>query len=314
MRTFCVGEMVVDFLPGSEPGSYIRRAGGAPANVAIALARQNCEAVFCGMLGNDDFGRFLLGVLRENKVIPCVTELTDRAVTTLVFVTLDDRGERSFTFARKPGADMLLTLEHVDNIYFEQADIIHAGSCSLSAGTEKEATVYALREGRRRRKLISFDVNYRSLLWNDDREAAKRAVYSVLPYIDFLKISEEETDMLGGEENLFLLMRENGITLTLVTLGRNGSRCYWKNRVLEAQGLDVECVDACGAGDAFWGVFLSVLLKNGMKTREDLSEELIVEAMRLGNIAGGLCVQKKGAVESLPTREELLRYRRKMRV
>ena len=104
----CVGEMVIDFTPGKEKGSYIRNAGGAPANVAIALSRLGRNAEFCGKLGNDDFGRFLLKTLRDNKVKVLIEKLTDEAVTTMAFVTLGKNGERSFTFVRKPGADMLL--------------------------------------------------------------------------------------------------------------------------------------------------------------------------------------------------------------
>ena len=112
-RLLSVGEMVIDFLPGVNEEIYIRKAGGAPANVAIAVSRQGCESSFCGMMGDDDFGRFLYKTLLDNDVQPVVTELTREATTTMAFVSLDEHGDRSFTFARKPGADMFLTKEHV---------------------------------------------------------------------------------------------------------------------------------------------------------------------------------------------------------
>ena len=307
-QILCVGEMVIDFLPGSEKASYIRKAGGAPANVAIAAARQGCKAAFCGMVGDDDFGHFLMDTLKENGVEQCVRELTREATTTMAFVTLDEQGDRSFTFARKPGADMLLTREHIRPEFLQAADVVHAGSCSLSKEPAAGATVYALQEGHRLGKLVSFDVNYRNLMWDDDRNAASAAVHAVLPFVDLLKISEEEADMLGGEENIPALMERNGIALVIETLGSRGARCYWRGQILGLGGLKAECVDTCGAGDAFWGGFLSSLLQAGGRTPADLTEERILSAMKRGNIAGWLCVQKKGAIESLPTAQEVERY------
>ena len=308
MQALCVGEMLIDFLPGSEKDSYIRRAGGAPANVAIALARQGCETAFCGMLGDDDFGRFLLRTLEDNGVRPCIRALTKEATTTMAFVSLDERGDRSFTFARKPGADMLLRREHIREEELEAADLIHAGSCSLSASPAAEATVCALEEGRRRGKLVSFDLNYRNVMWDDDQDAAARAVLEVLPYVDLLKISQEEADMIGGEENLPRLMAEKDIALVMETLGGDGARCLWGGEVFALPGLKAECVDTCGAGDAFWGGFLAGLLRAGVRRREELTGAIIRAAMERGNVAGWLCVQKKGAIESLPTAGEVEAY------
>lgn len=305
MKFLSVGEMVIDFLPGDAPGVYIRKAGGAPANVAIALARHGCESGFCGMMGDDDFGRFLLQTLRENNVVPLVTELTDKAVTTMAFVSLNAQGDRSFTFARKPGADMFLTKAHLSHPWFDEAAVVHAGSCSLSKGDAREATIYALEEGHRRGKLISFDVNYRDLLWDGDRAAAAQAVRGILPCVDLLKISEEEADMLGGEAALPALMAQNGICAVVETLGGAGVRCFWNGKTLQLPGLKAHCVDTTGAGDAFWGGFLAALVKSGVQTAGQLTEDVLVQALRTGNISGWLCVQKKGAIESLPTAAEV---------
>ena len=307
-KLLSVGEMVIDFLPGSEEASYIRKAGGAPANVAIAVSRQGCDAAFCGMMGNDDFGRFLYRTLEENGVEPVVKALTDEAITTMAFVSLDAHGDRSFTFARKPGADMFLTKEHVTDEALNSASVVHAGSCSLSRGTAAEATVYALKEGHNRGKLVSFDVNYRNLMWNDDQAAAAAAVMEILPYVDLLKISDEEADMLGGEGSLSGLMETMGITLLIETLGSKGARAWWNGSVIEVPALKANCVDTCGAGDAFWGGFLTTLMKSGVTSPAQLTEDLIRSAMEHGNIAGWLCVQQKGAIESLPTSEAVAHY------
>ena len=307
-KLLSVGEMVIDFLPGADESVYIRKAGGAPANVAIAAARQGCESDFCGMMGNDDFGRFLLKTLEENHVNPIVKELTDKAITTMAFVSLDADGDRSFTFARKPGADMFLNKSHITDAALDSATVVHAGSCSLSAGDAADATVYALSEGHKRGKLVSFDVNYRNLMWQDNQDACAAAVMNILPYVDLLKISEDEADMLGGEDNIPALIAEKNIALIIETLGSKGAHAYWNGKVIEIPSLKAKCVDACGAGDAFWGGFLAALLKAGVTKTGDLNDALVRSAMEHGNIAGWLCVQQKGAIESLPNAVDVERY------
>ena len=307
-KLLSIGEMVIDFLPGAEEASYIRKAGGAPANVAIAAARQGCQADFCGMMGNDDFGHFLYKTLLDNGVNPIVKELTDKAITTMAFVSLDEQGDRSFTFARKPGADMFLHKSHVTDEALNSATVVHAGSCSLSAGDAAEATVYALSEGHARGKLVSFDVNYRNLMWHDDQAACAAAVMDILPYVDLLKISDEEADMLGGEDNIPTLMAQKNIALVIETLGSKGARAYWNDAVIEVPSLKANCVDPCGAGDAFWGGFLTALMKADVTDPSQLTEALLRNAIEHGNIAGWLCVQQKGAIESLPNAQDVEHY------
>ena len=186
MDLYSVGEMLVDFLPGSEPGSYIRNAGGAPANVAIAAARNGLEAAMCCSVGDDDFGRYLLGTLRENRVRCIRREPCREAVTTMAFVSLTEEGERSFTFVRKPGADMFLREEDVREADIRDTVIVHAGSCSLSASPAAEATAKALHLGREMGRLVSFDVNYRDMMWNGSQEACAAKVREILPDVDLL--------------------------------------------------------------------------------------------------------------------------------
>ena len=299
----CLGEMLIDFLPGSEEGVYIRMPGGAPANVAVAAARNGLNVGFCGRLGNDDFGRFLLHTLERHQIRPLCPEPIDHAVTTMAFVTLDSHGDRSFTFARKPGADMFLTRADVDSACVEQATVLHAGSFSLSKEPAADATRYALAKAHAAGKLVSFDVNYRSVAWDGDRAGCSRAVRDILPYVDFLKISDEETDMLGmtPEE----AAREYNIAVLVETLGANGARYTHQGQTVHVPGRSVPCVDTTGAGDAFWGGFLSCLLRAGIASPADLTGPQVLRAVEYGNVAGSLCIQKKGAMESLPTTEEI---------
>lgn len=305
MDVICVGEMLIDFIPGAEPCSYVKNAGGAPANVAIAVARNGLDSGFCGKMGDDDFGRFLADTLRENDVTVLCPELTREAVTTMAFVTLSGNGERTFTFARKPGADMLLTVEDIDRADLDATKMIHAGSCSLSKGSASDATVYALKRGHEKGKIVSFDVNYRNVMWDDDQEAAARKVFEILPYVDLLKISEEEVDMVGGEEHIARLMEQNRIALVVETLGAEGAKCFFGGKVLRIPGRKAKAVDATGAGDAFWGGFLSSLLIQGVDQIDKLDEAKLLKAMEYGNVSGWICVQSKGAISSLPTREQI---------
>ncbi|MFH1880144.1 MAG: carbohydrate kinase [Bacillota bacterium] len=308
MDVLCLGEMVIDFLPGDQPGVYIRKAGGAPANVAIAVSRQGVQASFLGMMGNDDFGRFLLATLRENGVTPLLNTLTDEAVTTMAFVTLTETGERSFTFARKPGADMLLTPAHVRDADILAATVVHAGSCSLSKGKAADATVHALRRARALGRMTSFDVNFRPLLWGGDATSAARAVMALLPVIDLLKVSEEELLLFGGRDGLLTAARENGIAVVALTMGGEGALCWYQGQEIRIPPVSAVCVDATGAGDAFWGAFLASLIRAGVTQTAHITRANLREALRMGAVSGSLCVRRKGAIESLPTLAQVRRY------
>ena len=259
MDLYSIGEMVIDFTPGREPASYIRNPGGAPANVAIAMAKNGLETGMCCSLGDDDFGRFLKETLEAHKVRCIIPKLCEEAVTTMAFVTLSPDGDRSFTFARKPGADMFIREEDVREEDIKDSVMIHAGSCSMSASPAAEATVRALRLGREMGKLVSFDVNYRDVMWKGDQDACAAKVMEVLPYVDLVKISDAEAGMLGGEANIPEVMKRFGLTVVVETMGGDGAKCYFNDKVLFGAAVKGNCVDATGAGDAFWGGFLSYL-------------------------------------------------------
>ena len=305
---YSIGEMVIDFIPGSEPASYIRKAGGAPANVAIAVSKNGLRAAMCCKVGDDDFGRFLMDTLKEYDVTPACPELCEEAITTMAFVTLAEDGDRRFTFARKPGADMLLKEADVREEDIRQSTIIHAGSCSLSAQPVADATVRAMRLGHEYGKLVSFDVNYRNVMWKDDVDACVAAVMDVLKYVDLLKISEEEVEMMGGEAAIPALMKDNDIALVVQTLGAKGARAYFGGESFDVPGRKARAVDATGAGDAFWGAFLARLRIGGVSKAGDLTKDIIREALEYGNVSGCICVQQKGAIASIPTRAQIEAY------
>lgn len=308
MDVYCIGEMVIDFIPGTEEASYIRKAGGAPANVAIAVAKNGLDAAMCAKVGDDDFGHFLMDTLEEYHVTPACPKLCEEAITTMAFVTLAENGERKFTFARKPGADMFLCEDEVKEEDIENSVIIHAGSCSLSASPEDKATLKAMRLGHEKGKLVSFDVNYRNVMWKDDVDACIKAVMDCLDYVDLLKISEEEVEMMGGEDALSGLMKKHNIAMIIETLGSEGAKAYFDGKEIYVAGRKVKAVDATGAGDAFWGGFLASLRIQDVKSAADLTVEKIRTAMEYGNVSGCICVQSKGAIVSIPTREQIEEY------
>lgn len=262
----------------------------------------------CCSVGDDDFGRFLMQTLEDNHVRALRPQLCPEAVTTMAFVTLAPDGDRSFTFARKPGADMFIREEDVKESDIRDSAIVHAGSCSLSAPPADAATVRALRLGHTFGKIVSFDVNYRDLMWNGDLNACTARVKEILPLVDVLKLSEEEVPMLGGEDALFGCMEENDITLIVETLGAAGARCFFRGKTFDVPGRKAKCVDATGAGDAFWGGFLSSLRIQGVEKASELTEETVRRALEYGNVAGWICVQSKGAIASLPTRAQIEQY------
>ena len=303
MDIICMGEMLIDFTPGKEERSYVCNPGGAPANACIAIARNGLKTGFLGRLGNDDFGKLLKKTLEDNQVKMLCPELTDKAVTTLAFVTLYEGGERSFTFVRKPGADIMLDAKDITEEMLADTKMLHAGSFGMSADPSRTAHFEAMKLAKKLGKLISYDVNYRNMIWSF--EDAKKVVDEVLPYVDLLKISDEELDFVGGEANIPAMMKENQISVVIETLGAKGAKFFFAGQEETVEGHKVKAVDATGAGDAFWGGFIASLLMNGVTTADDLTVDKIREALKYGNASGGLCVQKMGGIPALPTKEEI---------
>ena len=181
--------------------------------------------------------------------------------------------------------------------------MLHAGSFGMSADPSRTAHFEAMKLAKKLGKLISYDVNYRNMIWSF--EDAKKVVDEVLPYVDLLKISDEELDFVGGEANIPAMMKENQISVVIETLGAKGAKFFFAGQEETVEGHKVKAVDATGAGDAFWGGFLASLLMNGVTTVDDLTVDKIREALKYGNASGGLCVQKMGGIPALPTKEEI---------
>lgn len=308
------GEILIDFtwqgVNVDGQTLFAQNPGGAPANVAVAASKLGAHTAFIGKAGNDMHGNFLKSVLEKEQVETKGMILDDAYFTTLAFVNVGENGERSFSFARKPGADTRIQKEEIDIEILDRTQIFHVGSLSLTEQPARDTTLYAIRRAKEKGSIISYDPNYRASLWKDE-ETAKEQMRSLIPYADIMKISDEETELLTGEESpekaASILFRK-GIKIAVVTLGSKGAYLYCKEGGVDIPGFVSEAVDTNGAGDSFWGGFLYCISKSGKQPEQFTMEEL-KDYVRFGNAVASLCVEKKGAIPAMP---ELVQVKERM--
>jgi len=313
----CLGELLIDFVPETngqplaQVDTFRKAAGGAPANVAAAVAKLGGKSRFIAKIGRDAFGDYLQGALYEAGVEPVLIR-TDEARTGLAFVSLREDGERDFMFYRDPAADMLLRKEEITDDLLSDAAIFHFGSVSLIAEPCRTATLYAARRARAFGALISYDPNVRLPLWTN-ADFARRVIVDQLPLSDLVKVSEDEIAFLfqGADiEEGARLMLELGPRCIVATLGAAGCRVFTKKGGIAVPGVPVEPVDTTGAGDSFVGGLLCRLAEAGIgaeQLEEAMAEESFVQDVcSFANAAGALTTTKRGAIPALPTRAETL--------
>jgi fructokinase len=307
-----LGEVLIDFTPvgKSETGEirFEQNPGGAPANVLCALAKLGKRTAFIGKVGNDQFGHYLNSVLQKNKINTDGVVFTEDINTTLAFVHLNDQGDRSFSFYRNPGADMLLHESELDLAMIENSRIFHFGSISMTHEPSASATLKAVSFAKENGLLISYDPNLRVNLWSDLKHA-KNMIEMGLKYADILKISEEELEFITGTKDLTkgseYIFSHFSTKLIFVTLGSKG--CFYRlgHETGKCSGYEIESIDTTGAGDAFLaGVLYQIIEKNKVIT--DLSLIDVEQMVSFANAVGALATTKKGAIPAMPTLEEIL--------
>ena len=302
-----LGELLIDFTPAglSEQGMSLfeRNPGGAPANMLTAATKLGMKTAFIGKVGQDMHGRFLKETLENVGINIDNLILDDKFFTTLAFVSLDENGEREFAFARKPGADTKICMREINRDMLENTKIFHVGSLSLTADPSRIATYEAVNYAKSKGVLISYDPNYRAALW-DGVETAKVRMQSLLTYVDMMKLSDEETELLTPyeepEEALKYLLRR-GVKLVAVTLGADGAIIGNSKGIVKVNGYPSKAVDTTGAGDSFWGGFLSCFLREETSP-ELLSPEQMIKCGRMANAVASLCVEKRGGISSMPSK------------
>ena len=312
MDVVALGELLIDFTcEAVDAGGYPTMAahpGGAPANFLAALSRFGAETALMGKVGDDAFGKMLLGTLQKAGIDTRGMVTTEEVFTTLAFVTLDETGNREFSFSRKPGADTCLTEQELDLRLIDETKVFHFGTLSLTHEPARSATYRAVEYARRQGKWITFDPNLRKPLWKD-LDTAKEQMRWGLSQADVVKISDEEVAFLFGmtpEEGAAHILREFGGKLVFVTCGARG--CFFQNRrtsgmVPGLTGLSV--VDTTGAGDIFGGSALWMLLQTDEDPAE-LTEAQLRKVTEFACASAGLSTTRYGGISSVPSYEQVM--------
>ncbi|PON81400.1 Ribokinase [Trema orientale] len=306
----CFGELLIDFVPTvsgvslAEAPAFKKAPGGAPANVAVGIARLGGSSAFIGKVGEDEFGYMLTNILKENNVNCEGMRFDPGARTALAFVTLKSDGEREFMFYRNPSADMLLKESELDFVLIRKAKIFHYGSISLITEPCKSAHIAAAKAAKDAGVIISYDPNLRLPLWPSAKNA-REGILSIWETADIIKVSEEEISFLTqGEdpydETVVRKLYHPNLKLLLVTEGPDGCRYYTKDFSGRVEGIKVDAVDTTGAGDAFVAGTLSQLAVDLSLLQE---EDKLRDALKFSNACGALTVTGRGAIPALPTRE-----------
>ena len=309
-----LGELLIDFAcVEADSDGYPTMAahpGGAPANFLAALAKYGMKTALLGKVGNDTFGKLLIGTLQKAGIDASGIVVADDVFTTLAFVTFDSAGDRSFSFARKPGADTQISFSEVDLSLVEAAKVFHFGTLSLTDEPARSATYETVAYAKKLGKLITFDPNLRKPLWAD-LEEAKRQILWGLQQADVVKISDEEVAFLfdlGVEDGAKYIMDQFDTKLVFVTCGADG--CFFMNPIASGHVPSlsgIKVMDTTGAGDIFGGSAVYGLLQTG-KAPEALTEEELRHVVRFACTAAGLSTTRSGGVSSVPGREEVEVY------
>jgi fructokinase len=307
-----IGELLIDFAClSTDSDQYPTMAahpGGAPANFLAALQKFGAKTAFISKVGDDAFGRLLVGTLQKAGIDASGVAVCHDTFTTLAFVTFNREGDREFSFARKPGADTRLRKDEVDTKLLDETRLLHFGTLSLTDEPAREATKFAVRYAKERGRLVTFDPNLRKPLW-DSLDEAKRQILWGLGQADVVKLSDEESEFLFGdlpfEQAAEKICKDFGVKLVFLTLGKNGCLYRNANACGHVPGLTgLKTIDTTGAGDIFGGSAVWKLLQTG-KAPEDLNDAELRGIARFACVSAGLSTTKPGGIYSVPALAEV---------
>lgn len=305
-----LGELLIDFTHNGTSnqgnGLFEANPGGAVCNVLAMMNKLGHSAAYMGKVGDDIFGHLLKKTLEEVSINTECMLMDKDARTTLAFVANDETGDRSFSFYRNPGADMMFTADEVDAEAIAASRIFHFGTLSMTHEGVREATKKALDIAKDNGVLISFDPNLRESLWDSLATAKEQFAYG-MQFCDVLKISDNEIQWFTGkedyEEGVKVLQDTYQIPLIFLSLGRDGSRAYYKDVKVEVPAFIQEnTIETTGAGDTFFGSVLHFVLERGL---ENLGEADLREMLTFANAAASIITTRKGALKVIPSREEV---------
>lgn len=306
-----LGELLIDFTMSgqSEQGNNLFEAcpGGAPCNVLALLNKMGKRTAFVGKVGKDQFGALLKNTITAAGIDASHLVTDENVNTTLAFVHTFPDGDREFSFCRNPGADMMLCEDEIDTEFIGQAEIFHFGTLSMTHDGVRAATKKAVQAAKKSGCLISFDPNLRLPLWSSADLAREQMEYG-FGVCDILKISDNEIQFVSGKEDydegIAYLQEKYHIPLILLTMGRDGSRAYYKGMRVERPGFTVRTIETTGAGDTFGGSSLNYILEHDFN---DMTEEQLGEMLTFANAAAAIVTTRKGAIPAMPEREEVLK-------
>ena len=305
-----LGELLIDFTDNgiSGQGNTIFEAnpGGAPCNVLAMIQKLGNKTAFIGKVGKDIFGTKLKEVLKEVGIDTSGLVMDKKVRTTLAFVQTLKGGDRDFSFYRNPGADMMLEEGDINNSLIKNCKIFHFGTLSMTHKGVRKATKKAIKKAKESGALISFDPNLRPPLWESLDDAKKQVEYG-LGQCDILKISDNEIQWFTGEKDfdkgIKKLQDRYSIKLIVLSMGKDGSRAYYKNlRVEKPAFVQKNTIETTGAGDTFGGCCLNFILKYGL---DNMDQEKLEKMLTFANAAASLITTKKGALRVMPTKDEV---------
>ena len=308
-----LGELLIDFTENgtSSQGNPLLEAnpGGAVCNVLAMLGRLGKKTAFIGKVGQDMFGTQLKNAVEEVGIDTRALFMDEEVHTTLAFVHTYPDGDRDFSFYRNPGADMMLTKDEVPADLIQNSRLFHFGTLSSTHEGVREATRHAIEIAKNAGCLITFDPNLRPPLWNSLEDARREIEYGMTK-CDVLKISDNEVEFLFGttdyDKGAALIREKYNIPLVLITMGKEGSRAYYKDmRVEAAPFLQENTIETTGAGDTFCASILNYVLEHGL---ESLTEENLLEMLTFANAAASLITTRKGALRVMPSRQEVIDF------
>ena len=288
---------------------FEQNPGGAPANLLTVASHMGYRTSFIGKVGKDMHGAFLKRTLQNEGIAVDHLIEDDKYFTTLAFVEIDENGERKFSFARKPGADTQLRKEELDATLLQKCKIFHFGSLSLTDEPAKSATLEAVHIAKDAGALISYDPNYRASLWRNEQTAVQE-MKAVIPFADVMKVSDEESLLLTGKNSYEEAAEEllsMGPELIAITLGSDGVLVATTDGKEQIRGFATEAVDTTGAGDSFWGGFLSQFLSLH-KAIDEMDWNDLRACARQGNAVACLCVQKRGGIPAIPDKKTVINF------
>lgn len=311
----CLGEVLVDMFsmgvgePLEKAPSFLPVPGGAPANVAIGLAKLGVDSALISKIGDDPFGRLLRSVILQNRVDISQLKVDRESRTTLAFISTREDGERDFCFYRNPGADMMLSAEEISEGFIKTARVFHYGSISMISDPSYSATLKALEYAKKYGLVISYDPNVRLSLWDSENQVKQRIIEG-LHNSDLVKLNNDELEFITGISDIKQgsdILLKYGPEMVVVTQGDKGS--FFNNgRTCSFIGsYKVHTIDTTGCGDSFTSAILAKFLQKIKQGKDpfDLDCEEMEDILRFANAAGALTATKKGVIPSLPTQEDL---------